>query len=369
MALSIQDFLRQNPDGIKLLKEQLGIDAKRHKEFPNLISFKYNQIDSPAAHPIVQEARGIILDEADDWNVVAMGFKRFYNVSEPQAAPINWLRAHVQEKVDGSLILLFWYKDAWRVATSGTPDASGEVNDFCMTFADLFWKVAKEQNVRFEWLNPTCTWIFELTTPYNRVVVEHKNCKIWLLGTRDNRTLQESLPDPITGKNCNLFVPTNYHLTNLGDCLKAAEALPPTEHEGFVVVDNKFNRVKIKSPAYVMLHHAKDSLSIKRMCEVVRKGEYQEFSTAIESFPELKKIFYQVSLAYCNMKDGATEWYSKLKDIKEQKEFALAVMDSPAKAYSSILFSMRKSGLSAGEILASPKMSIDCFMNMAGLKT
>ena len=141
------------------------------------------------------------------------------------------------------------------------------------------------------------------------------------------------------------------------------------EHEGFVAVDNKFNRVKIKSPAYVMLHHAKDTLSLKTMCDVVRKGEYEEFATAIESLPALKQVFDKVSEAYQTAKNVTIEWYNKLKDIENQKEFALAILNSPAKPYSSVLFSMRKTGQSVGEILASPKMSTEHFMNITGLKT
>ena len=35
----------------------------------------------------------------------------------------------------------------------------------------------------------------------------------------------------------------------------AAEKLNPAEAEGFVAVDAKWNRIKIKSPAYVAMHH------------------------------------------------------------------------------------------------------------------
>jgi len=365
--LAIQQILRTIPDSIEYLARRYAISAKRHNKYPNLISFKYSQIDSPFSEQVVQEARGIILDEANSWNVVAMGFKKFFNHGESLAAPIDWSSATVQEKIDGSLIMLYWYDNSWQVATSGTPDASGEVNGFGKTFAELFWETAKAQGLNVDRVGTSLTWIMELTSPYNRVVVDHKDCKLWLLGIRDVGTLNEVSNGNINaaGKCLNLYVPRRYPLHNIEDCVKAAQALVPTDHEGFVVVDKDYNRVKIKSPAYVMLHHAKDSLSLRRMCDVVRKGEYAEFATAIDTLPDIKKIFDQVALQYCRVRDLATDWYAKLKHIENQKEFALQANQTGVQ---SLLFQMRKTGHTAAECLASPKMTTEHFMNLTELK-
>jgi hypothetical protein len=51
--------------------------------------------------PIVRESRGVILDEADDWRVVARAFDKFFNYGESGADEIDWGTARVQEKVDG----------------------------------------------------------------------------------------------------------------------------------------------------------------------------------------------------------------------------------------------------------------------------
>lgn len=53
---------------IKLIGLQNTIDkykliSRRHKDFNNLVLLSYNMIESPMAEKIVQEARGIILDE------------------------------------------------------------------------------------------------------------------------------------------------------------------------------------------------------------------------------------------------------------------------------------------------------------------
>lgn len=78
--LKIQEYLLNN--SIEQLTTELGIKTNRHTKYSNLINFCYSQIDSPYYHPIVKEARGIILDESDNWNVVAYPFNRFYSVGE-----------------------------------------------------------------------------------------------------------------------------------------------------------------------------------------------------------------------------------------------------------------------------------------------
>lgn len=56
------------------LEARYAIKSRPHQRYPNLISLKYNQIESPFAEPIVQECRGLVLDSARDWACVARGF-------------------------------------------------------------------------------------------------------------------------------------------------------------------------------------------------------------------------------------------------------------------------------------------------------
>ena len=61
------------------LTAKYAIKVNRHPTFPNLTLFKYDQIDSPMGEPIVQESRGIILNEADNWNVSLYFKRRYFN--------------------------------------------------------------------------------------------------------------------------------------------------------------------------------------------------------------------------------------------------------------------------------------------------
>src|ERR1017187_359220 len=361
MELEIQKFLRSTPNGIEELKARYAIDCKRHGEYPNLALFKYSQISSNFAEPIVQEARGIILDESDNWKVVCYTFKKFHNQSEPLAAKVDWLSARVQEKKDGSLCQYFYYDNRWHIATSGTPDASGEVNGFGITFAKLFWDTwSNSQWKTFgQFFCPGDCYAFELCGPQNRVVVDHKESYLTLIGIRHLDDLKEMPVEQFK------WAVKQFPIHNVDDCIKAAEALNPMQQEGFVVVDRNFNRIKIKSPAYIMLHHAKDSLSKRRMCEIVRKGEYSEFQTAIETLPELKKIFDEIYLKHETVVAAATFTYKYLKDADNQKDFAFLATKTP---YANVLFNMRKKGLSAAQCLALPALTLDGYMRVIGVE-
>lgn len=102
-------------------------------------------------------------------------------------------------------------------------------------------------------INHMC-YMFELVTPLNTIVVKYKENALTLIGCRDLRTLSEVDPFPVAQQNGWACVKT-YPITSLNEALEAAKLLNPMENEGFVVRDASFQRIKIKSPQYVALHH------------------------------------------------------------------------------------------------------------------
>src|SRR5690606_23780909 len=133
-------------------------------------------------------------DAADNWRVVARPFDKFFNIGEEHAAQIDWDSAAVLEKLDGSLMILYYYAGDWRVASSGTPDASGNPHNSMLfaSFADLFWHTFHIEKYD---VPPTSlrdwTFMFELMTPHNRVVVPHKDFRLTPIGARNSVTGRE----------------------------------------------------------------------------------------------------------------------------------------------------------------------------------
>lgn len=329
MQLEIQRQL-QIRNNIKTVLENTGVAYKAHSVYPNLIHFCYSQIESPASNRIVQESRGLILDAGANWKAVAYPFLRFGNYGESWATPIDWTTARAMEKVDGSLMVLWHYDGAWHVSTKGNPEASGMVGDYGFSYRDYFWQLWKEGGYDTGRLNPDYTYMLELVSPYNRVVCTYE-AGLVLLGARNRETGLEALPETMgTG----IPVAKTYPLRTVEEIIEAANRLNPIENEGFVVVDGAFNRVKIKSPAYVAIHHARDGFGIKRIVELIRLGEQSE---VLAYFPELRSVYDAVEERIDGMVRELEGIWEQTRGIESQKEFAMAVKGH---VFSGVLFAM-----------------------------
>lgn len=331
---------------IKEIKE-IGLDAVAVKyklsvkDYGHKILIKYDQIDSPMSELPVQDARGIILEKGT-WKVMCMSFRKFFNSAETHAAKIDWDSALILEKLDGSLMQLYWdwVLNEWCVATSGTADASGEVNNkFGTTFADLFWNTVRDKyDFNVNSLNKEYCFAFELTTPYNIVVSPHTTSSATLLTVRELKNLEEVSRErlEITANVLNVPVVKVFDInaSNAGHVIATLEGMPFSE-EGYVVVDAKFNRIKIKNPTYVQVHHLKSKTSEHAIMEIVKTNEVEEFAA---TFPERKEEIFKLKENYDNLKDELTSAWEELKEYlprnitkEEQKKFAMAVFEVTAK--------------------------------------
>lgn len=276
-----------------------------------LASLKYNQIESPMHDPIVQQCRGMVID-VETRTVLAWPYNKFWNHGELLGASIDWSTARVQEKLDGSLMLLYWHatkqppwrrflarlrwyrnKGQWRVASSGHPTAGGSFGSDARTFAQAFWGLIETNGIQLQAADPRITYMLELCDAPNRVVVRHDRPRLVLHGARWLETGIELTREELLNQANNLRceVVREFPLSSIEECLRAAEALDPVQQEGFVVVDTSFNRVKIKSPRYVILHHLKGEATPRRAIELWQTGEASEL---LSHFPEMSSMILPV---------------------------------------------------------------------------
>lgn len=338
--MELQDYLRQY--GLESLCYTYHIKVSRHHKYPHLISLKYSQIESPLGEKIVQQCRGIILDSDRDWQIISYPYNKFFNYGEIQAVPIDWNSAKVYEKLDGSLMTLYFYDGEWQVQSSGTPDASGEVNGFGFSFAELFWRVWQELGYQLPQERDRC-FMFELMTPYNRIVVKQRDHQIVLHGTRNIKSLLEDEPHLWADRYGWQLAPS-YPLTSWKEVIAAAECLDPMASEGYIICDANFNRVKVKSPQYVAISHLREGFSTRRMIEIILANEGEEF---LSYFPEWTEIYQQIKERYQALISEIEEVYQQHQSIETQKDFALAIKHLP---YSGVLFSLR-----AGRVASIPE--------------
>jgi len=73
--MELQDYLRTA--GLEKLVQTYNIKVNRHNDFSNLVCLKYSQIESPMREIIVQQCRGIILDETNNWQIVSYPYGVF----------------------------------------------------------------------------------------------------------------------------------------------------------------------------------------------------------------------------------------------------------------------------------------------------
>ena len=228
---------------------------------------------------------------------------------------------------------LFFYEGRWRVQSNGTADGSGQVNTAKFSFQQLFWQVW--QQIDYELPAETdCCFMFELMTPYNRIVVRQPESKLVLHGVRNIQTLQEANPLDWQSKyNWQIVNTTTFK--DLDQIINATEKLDPLEGEGYIVCDRNFQRIKIKSLEYVRLSHVKSAITTRKILEVITNNEGSEFLTY---FPEYLPLYEELQARYDVLVLEIGETYQQYQHLETQKEFALAIKHLP---YSGILFAIR----------------------------
>jgi hypothetical protein len=266
-----------------------------------LYMFNYNQIESDFSLRIVQEARGCIVDKKE-MSFACVGFDKFFNYGESNAAKLT-PPLTVGAKMDGSIIKLFWnrYTKAWQAATNGTIDAYNAKlspnTENVESFGELFWITLIDRlfyiKEPFAQLDIGKTYIFELCSKYNRVVVPWDKPTLFLIGIRDNISLEETSVYDDSIWYPEIPRPEMFpEIQSIDDAVKVAADFPFTK-EGFVVMDRNFNRVKVKGADYLRVHRLRGNNipSFKHIFEMVRSGEQSEF---LSYFPEYIKDFDKV---------------------------------------------------------------------------
>jgi hypothetical protein len=332
--LAIQKYILANG----LEKAILEFNLKT-RIYENKVLLKYDQLSSPTlmSNKEVQECRGLILEKGS-WKVMSLAFTKFFNSEEGNAHKIDWDTAHVLEKLDGSCIQVYWDcdKQEWFAGTTGTAEGEGEVNNkMGTTFNQLFWSVVSEKyDFKKENLNKLFCYVFELTTPYNIVVKPHGESAATLLMARNLVTLEEVPFEALTGIADSLGVPRvkSYDLNakNVGALLRTFENMV-WHDEGYVVVDANFNRVKIKNPAYVAVHHLKGKTAEHNIMTIVKTNEIEEFAA---TFIDRKKEVFELKSKYDSLiellekiKLELVEFLPKNITPKENKRYAEAVFN------------------------------------------
>lgn len=333
-------------------------------------SLNYDQLEAKDADPLAQECRGLILARKDGRSlnydvsdidlttgranydnvcpeetiVLAFPIKRFFNYGQGAAADINWLSPNfsILEKLDGTLTILYFdiFTKQWHVATRSVSEANLPIDMGPFTFRTLFEKAlldtAGHSFADFtSMLDENITYCFELTSPYNRIVVKYNDTRITLLAARSIQTMDEL--DINTIDTFGVPHVQSYNFSNMDDIVNWVSAQNPLEHEGVVIKDG-INRIKSKNINYVLLNKTRDYLCNDRAFLNLVLNEKEDDVWEVlpplfqERVLELKRQLNNLSLI-------TTKHYEVVKDVtNSKKEFALAIQKN--KLWGAPLFQM-----------------------------
>lgn len=361
MKLLVQEFLETH--SFKELQEQHGVYASFSKS-GHKFSLNYDQLEAKESDPLAQECRGLILalpeglsiyvvsspDGKIDYSAIVPGkteilaypMKRFFNYGQGSAAQINWhdLNLAVLEKLDGTLCIVYydWGISKWCVATRSVPEADLLMDNGLFTFRTLFEKALFDTTGGLPFdqfsalLDKNYTYCFELTTPYNRIVVAYPENRITMLAARKISSLKEV--DPCEVQITGIPVVQAHTYSSIDELVNWVSSLNPMEHEGVVVRDSNFNRIKVKNAAYVAYNKLHDRLgSSERNC--------MEFVLLEKDDDVAQFLAPEIGANMANLKKGLQEvirehddWYKSIRDVmkahakEDKKSFALLVQEA-----------------------------------------
>ena len=329
-------------------------------------SVNYDQIESKPGD-LVNQCRGMILavaspltagqvsgqDPVGPTVIYARPFDRFFNLGDSNAVSVNLEDSNTVffEKLDGTCCIVWWNPEMerWCVATRAVPLADKPMTGFeDLTFSGLFKKALRETLVRFnnEWeelaekfnedklfqlwagnnLLATQTYVFELTTPLNRIVVSYPEYTVWLLGIRNTQTGDELDIRDFGATAWGVPTCPSYKLNNLSELLAFVGSKAPFEQEGVVVRDSQFRRVKVKSLAYMAYNRVRDSAasSPRALMELILTEKLDDVLPVLEPYVQEQAV---------KLQDGVRVLFQKTETIYQEILAEIQGQENQRKAF------------------------------------
>lgn len=342
--LKVQEYL-QSGKTLDNLNEELSIEITYHKELP-LVILNYNHLESPKNNPITNECRGLVLE--NNGNLVARSFSRFYNWGECQdEMPLfDWDSCTSESKKDGSLILIFYFDGKWYANTRGSfgmmPMFGSQWQaDYHKMPMDFTWNQGflKTLNINSlqeldSKLDRKITYVCEFCSPWNRVVITHKNPLMYLI------TCFEGESEIGPQKNSVFQEIEIYPLKNVDDITKFVNKHSGDVFEGIIVKDKNLRRWKFKNPDYVLRHRIMSypgNLFLPKYlvpCILANDDELCVCAPEIvDCYNSYKK---KIEDAYLELE----QFWEKTHKIENQKEFGLAAYRKTP--FYGVLFDIRR---------------------------
>jgi len=297
---------------------------------------------------VTLNCRGLILDQQG--NVIAKGFSKFFNYEEVyDQVPLQQEHVWVQDKMDGSLGILFYYEDEWHMATRGSFTSEQAVKGLEIA------KATFDLNKLVRAVNYLC----EIIYPENRIVVDYGSKeKIVFLSTVFQReelawtttqALLHSADIPLTH-----IVPSRLIDNPSKEDYEYLKKLDSKNEEGFVLRFHPSNfRMKIKFAEYVRLHSLLTNFATTDIWEALKEGRSEDILKLLDQVPdefdkwvrykiaELKYAYYSIYERCGKAHDHFR--YGKYNDVDPEpskKDYALYVQKNIQPQLHPVMYAM-----------------------------
>jgi len=206
-------------------------------------------------------ARGLVLD-INGPRVAATPFPKFFNLGEGGTESIPDLPFETFEKVDGSLIIIFWHDGQWRTATKGSLQSEQAV-----------WARRVLADTDLGSLSPGVTYLAEAIYPENRIVVRYEETGLVLLaayGENGHELTYDAVLE--TAERLGWRAAQRHSYASVSELIEQAGTLPATQ-EGFVLRFSDGLRLKVKGQEYQRIHALVSRVTPLAMWEAMSAGD------------------------------------------------------------------------------------------------
>lgn len=315
------------------------------EEYFNIIPSRFCELDCYLITPHIDARwnknnlfyRSLITDK--EGNVLSSGFPKFFNYGEKlecYPSPEDFNDWKLEDKIDGSLLIVDYVNDRFSMRTRGTVTYTLQEN--AKDFELLPEKYPKI--IEFLKENSHLSLLFEIVTPNNVIVVRPQQIEFYFIGAINKNGMcvvsSSDLVD-IWRKIGQMPIPQSYSFLNTNNLAKIAETIKNWKgKEGIVIsYNNGQNRIKLKSDWYLFCHRVKSQLNSQNnlieyyvdsempQCEnFYKKIETEfDFEIALQLKDEIEKICNSGKKARLYI-DNILEMVHDIRKVESRKEQA-----------------------------------------------
>lgn len=255
-------------------------------------------------------ARGLILDVAAK-NIAATPFTKFFNYGEIEGLPPE-IKDEIKlsdfmsepfetfEKLDGSLIILFFHNGKWKTATKGS-----------FYSEQAAWAQAQiDGSVHSNYIDRSYTFLLEAIYPENRIVVNYGEfVGFKLLGAYDRKGIEaDHYYLKWLAKTVGWGIAQKHEYQTIQQLIDNSNGMTCQE-EGYVVRSSSGQRLKIKGAEYCRVHRLVSNLtplslwrSLKERedLDLMRRSLPEEFWADFDSIIDIlqtriNNLLYEIS--------------------------------------------------------------------------